>query len=362
MAAVAATAVNWTEAGFVADAVIRRGIRRLLRARLADIHAADPAESAERQATFIDMMRHSPVALVPHLANEQHYEVPASFFETVLGQHCKYSSGYWCEGVSDVTGAETAALRVTCERARIVDGMRVLDLGCGWGSASLWVAERYPACRVTAVSNSSSQREFLLTRAEARGLENLEVRVCDMNDFDTEGRFDRIVSIEMFEHMRNWGELLRRINGWLKPDGAFFMHVFCHRSTPYEFVNRGPTDWMSRHFFAGGIMPSDGLAHFFQDDLRIERQWRWSGEHYARTLNAWLRRMDAHRQVLLPILESCYGREQAGRWWMRWRIFFMACEELFAFNGGREWWLAHYRFVPRGGRPATIGTGVTPCR
>lgn len=347
MNAVAATAVNWTEAGFVPDSVIRRGIRRLLRSRLVAADAIDPAASAERQAEFVAMMDRSVVALVPELANEQHYEVPSAFFETILGEHCKYSCGYWPEEVTTLTEAEEAALDVTCERAGIRDGMQVLDLGCGWGSLSLWLASRYPASRVTAVSNSTAQRDFIRARAASAALTNIDVQVCDMNEFDIERKFDRIVSIEMFEHMRNWRELFRRVSGWLAPGGAFFMHVFCHRSTPYEFVDNGPGDWMSRYFFSGGMMPSDSLPYCFQDELRLERQWRWSGQHYARTANAWLRQMDERKSCLMPIFEECYGRREARKWWMRWRMFFMACEELFAFNDGHEWWVSHYRFGSR---------------
>ena len=348
MSTVAATAVNWTEAGLVPDSVIRRGIRRLLRSRLDDIGANEPSLAAERQASFIEMMDRSPIALVPQLANEQHYEVPAAFFESVLGEHCKYSCGYWPEAVETLSDAEEAALKLTCERAEIRDGMQVLDLGCGWGSLALWIAKRYPACHVTAVSNSRAQRDFIRARALGVGVANIDVHVCDMNDFDTDDTFDRIVSIEMFEHMRNWRELLRRASGWLAPDGAFLMHIFCHRSVPYEFVDRGAGDWMSRHFFSGGMMPSDNLAYCFQDELRLERQWRWSGHHYARTANAWLRQMDERRPRLMPILQECYGSKEARKWWMRWRMFFMACEELFAFNDGHEWWVSHYRFAPRG--------------
>jgi cyclopropane-fatty-acyl-phospholipid synthase len=348
MSAVAATAVNWTESGFVPDSVIRRGIRRLLRSRLAAAGANEPAASADRQAAFVELMDRSAVALLPQLANEQHYEVPCAFFETILGVHCKYSCGYWPEGVATLTEAEEAALGVTCERAGILDGMQVLDLGCGWGSLSLWVASRFPASRVTAVSNSAVQRDFIRSRAASAALTNIDVHVCDMNDFDIDCKFDRIVSIEMFEHMRNWRELLRRVSGWLAPGGAFFMHVFCHRSTPYEFIDRGPGDWISRHFFSGGMMPSDSLPYCFQDELRLERQWRWSGQHYARTANAWLQHMDERKSRLMPILEQCYGRKEARKWWMRWRMFFMACEELFAFDDGQEWWVSHYRFVSRG--------------
>ncbi|MDX1498259.1 MAG: cyclopropane-fatty-acyl-phospholipid synthase family protein [Woeseiaceae bacterium] len=348
MSAVAAKAVSWTETGLVPDKVIRAGIRRLLESKRREIRAGDIEQAARTENDFVAMMNEAPVALVPELANEQHYEVPAAFFREVMGDHLKYSCCFWPAGVETLSEAERAALGTTCERAGIEDGMRVLDMGCGWGSLSLWIAERYPGSEVVSVSNSRSQRDFIEARAEERGLDNIEVLVCDMNDFEAPGRFDRIVSVEMFEHMRNYGELFRRIRTWLEPDGRFFMHVFCHRSTPYEFIDRGPTDWMSRFFFSGGIMPSAGLPLRFPDDLAIERRWHWNGRHYARTCNAWLDRMDAGRDRIMPVLADCYGEDNAALWWQRWRIFFMACAELFDFQGGSEWYVGHYLFGPRG--------------
>ena len=342
MSSVAAKAVDWTETGLVPDSVIRAGIRRLLDRKLKEIHATDVEKAAIIKNRFVRMMGESPVALVPHLANEQHYEVPAAFFSEVLGRNRKYSCCYWPTGIEDLDSAEDAALQLTVERAGVEDGMNVLDLGCGWGSLSLWIAEHFPKASVTSVSNSQSQHDYIVQAAENRGLENIEVHVCDMNDFAAAGTYDRIVSVEMFEHMRNYAELFRRISNWLKPDGRFFMHIFCHRSTPYEYIDRGPSDWMSRHFFSGGIMPSADLPMRIGDDLTVERHWQWNGNHYARTLRAWLDTMDARKNAVLPILEDTYGREQADRWRMRWRIFFMACEELFAYNGGREWYVSHY--------------------
>jgi len=342
MSSVTAKAVDWTETGLVPDSVIRAGIRRLLERKLREIHAADVEKAAIIKNRFVQMMGESPIALVPHLANEQHYEVPAAFFSEVLGRHRKYSSCYWPKGVEDLEAAEEAALQVTVERAGIEDGMKVLDLGCGWGSLSLWIAEHFPNASVTSVSNSQSQRDYIMSAAENRGLDNVEVHVCDMNDFDAPGTYDRIVSVEMFEHMRNYPELFRRISNWLQPDGRFFMHIFCHRTTPYEYIDKGPADWMSRHFFSGGIMPSADLPMRIGGDLTVEKQWQWNGDHYARTLRAWLQRMDSRRNAVMPILEETYGKDQAERWRMRWRIFFMACEELFAYNGGNEWYVSHY--------------------
>ena len=342
MSSVTAKAVDWTETGLVPDSVIRAGIRRLLDRKLKEIHVTDVEKAAIIKNRFVQMMGESPIALVPHLANEQHYEVPAAFYSEVLGRNRKYSCCYWPTGVNDLDAAEDAALQVTAERAGIEDGMKVLDLGCGWGSLSLWIAEHFPKASVTSVSNSRSQRDYIVRAAENRGIENIEVHVCDMNDFAAPGTYDRIVSVEMFEHMRNYPELFRRISNWLEPDGRFFMHIFCHRTTPYEYIDRGPSDWMSRHFFSGGIMPSADLPMRIGGDLSVERHWQWNGDHYARTLRAWLDKMDARKGAVMPILEDTYGKDQADRWRMRWRIFFMACEELFACNGGREWYVSHY--------------------
>jgi cyclopropane-fatty-acyl-phospholipid synthase len=344
MSGVAARAISWTESGLVPDTVIRSGMRRLLERKLQEISAGNVEVASRTLRQFVAMMRRSPVALVPELANEQHYEVPAAFFNEVLGENRKYSCCHWSGDVGNLNEAEAAALRITVERAGIIDGMKVLDLGCGWGSLSLWVAEHFPNASVTSVSNSQSQRDFIVGEADKRGIRNIDVQVCDMNDFETSDTYDRIVSIEMFEHMRNYDELFRRINGWLVPDGRFFMHIFCHRTTPYEYIDKGPSDWMSRHFFSGGIMPSADLPLLFPEHLNIEKRWQWNGMHYARTCRAWLELMDSRRSVIMPILEDTYGRTDAGRWWMRWRMFFMACEELFRFNKGEEWFVSHYRF------------------
>jgi len=341
---VAAKAINWTESGLVPDSVIRSGIRRLLDSKLREIRAGDQEHASRVLNGFVDMMNDSPVALVPEIANEQHYEVPAAFFDLALGENRKYSSCYWPADVSTLDEAESAALEITVQRAGIENGMRVLDLGCGWGSLSLWIAEHFPASPVTAVSNSASQRDFIMLEAARREISNLDVIVCDMNDFDAPGTYDRVVSIEMFEHMRNYAELYRRINGWLRPGGKFFMHIFCHRSTPYEFIDKGPSDWMSRHFFSGGIMPSVDLPLRFQRHLKVESTWRWNGQHYAKTCRAWLQNADARREEILPVLAATYGESEAERWYMRWRMFFMACEELFRHGSGDEWFVGHYLF------------------
>ncbi len=337
-------AINWTEQGLVPDVVIRAGIRRLLRQRLDEISTGDCERATALTRVFVADMRRAPVALVPELANEQHYEVPADFFGLVLGEHRKYSSCWWPTGVTNLDAAEAASLAATCEHARLTDGQSILELGCGWGSLTLWMAEHYPNSSITAVSNSNSQRKHILATAERRGLTNIEVITHDMNSFDASRQFDRVVSVEMFEHMRNWPELFRRVHGWLKPHGQFFMHVFVHRSTPYAFIERDPSDWMSRYFFSGGMMPSDDLALFCQDHLKIVSRWRWDGRHYERTANAWLANMDARRAQVLPVIERTYGADHAEQWWMRWRIFFMACAELFGYEAGQQWWVSHYLF------------------
>ncbi|MEO8835974.1 MAG: cyclopropane-fatty-acyl-phospholipid synthase family protein [Caldimonas sp.] len=341
------SAIGWVEQGLVPDRVVRMGIRRLLRDRLVEVADGDPEGSTAIAEAFIASMVEAPVALVPEKANEQHYEVPAAFFARVLGPHRKYSSCLWGGGVSSLADAESAALAATCQRASLVDGQAVLELGCGWGSLTLWMAEHYPASRITALSNSHSQREFIEGEAKRRGLANVQVVTCDMNDFAVAldaARFDRVVSVEMFEHLRNWPEAFARIAGWLAPEGRFFMHVFAHRGAPYAFVDRDASDWMSRHFFSGGMMPGDALAARFQDDLRLVRQWRWSGTHYARTAEAWLDRMDAARAELMPLFETVYGAGDAATWWTRWRLFFLSCAELFAYEGGACWWVSHYLF------------------
>jgi cyclopropane-fatty-acyl-phospholipid synthase len=345
--AVSNLALEWTERGMVPDTVVRAGIRRLLRQRLDEIGADDAAHAADLSNAFVASLRDAPLALLTDKANEQHYELPPAFFGAVLGAHRKYSSGWWPAGVDDLDAAEAMALQATCERAGLADGQQVLELGCGWGSLSLWMAERYPDSRITSVSNSHAQRAFIQAEAMKRGLSNLQVVTCDINRMETERRFDRIVSVEMFEHLRNWPEAFRRVRSWLQPDGRFFMHVFVHRCTPYAFEARDESDWMSRHFFSGGMMPSDDLALRCQDDLRMLRRWRWDGTHYARTAEAWLANMERRRADVWRTLQQAYGPEQAGLWWTRWRLFFLSCAELFGYDDGQQWWVSHYLFAPR---------------
>ncbi len=346
-------ALNWVEQGLVPDRVVRLGIRRLLKERLAEIGEGDAEASARIAETFVASLAGSAVALLTEKANEQHYEVPAEFFARVLGPHRKYSCCEWDATTTSLGEAEAAALATTCQRAGLVDGQSILELGCGWGSLSLFMAERFPSSQVTALSNSHSQRVFIEAEAARRGLANLRIVTADFNHFATDVRFDRVVSVEMFEHLRNWPEAFRRVAGWLLPGGRFFMHVFVHRSTPYAFVDRDAGDWMSRHFFSGGMMPSDDMALRLQDDLRLVERWRWSGRHYAKTSEAWLANMDANRAALTPLFESVYGGDQAATWWMRWRLFFLSCAELFAYGGGECWRVSHYLFESRQAASAT---------
>ncbi len=343
-------ALDLVERGWVPDFMTRRGIRKLLETRLEEERARGAPDTTI--ATFVDELRASPLALHVEKANEQHYEVPARFFELVLGPRLKYSSCFYGPGAHTLEQAEQAMLALTCERAQLVDGMRILELGCGWGSLTLWMAEHYPSSAITAVSNSAPQRQFIEARARERGLGNVRVVTCDMNDFDAatldDGPpFDRVVSVEMFEHMRNYELLLERISRWLGDDGRLFVHVFCHREHAYPFEVEGDDNWMGRYFFTGGIMPSADLFTHFDDHLVVEDQWLVNGEHYGRTSEDWLVNLDAHRDEVRSVLSETYGPGDADRWVQRWRVFFLSCAELFNFMGGSEWHVAHYLFRPR---------------
>jgi cyclopropane-fatty-acyl-phospholipid synthase len=339
--------IELAERGFVPSPVVRMGIRRLLRSRIRE----EARRHADREAAldrFIAGMADADVAPVPALANEQHYEVPAAFFRTVLGARMKYSSGYWPEGVSTLDASEEAMLRLTAQRADIADGHRILELGCGWGSFSLWAAEHFPASKVVGVSNSASQRAFILGEAHRRGLDNLEILTCDMNRFEAPGTFDRVVSVEMFEHMRNWPLLLRRINGWLAPGGQLFIHVFASARFAYLFGTEADDDWMGRHFFTGGMMPSHDLLLRVAGPLTVEDHWVVPGTHYARTSEAWHSNLLANHDAAVASLIGPLSAEEARVQVRRWQMFFLACAELFGFDAGREWHVSHYRLSRAG--------------
>jgi cyclopropane-fatty-acyl-phospholipid synthase len=340
------TAIQLIERGLVPRPLVRRGIRTLLSQRLEEqeqVYGPDPQQALRR---FVEHMREAPVALVPELANEQHYEVPPRFFELALGQRRKYSSCYYPSATTTLDEAEEAMLDLTCERAELVDGQEVLELGCGWGSLTLWMAEHYPNSRITAISNSKPQRLSILRRAEAKGLTNLTVLTEDMNTFEAPGTYDRVVSVEMFEHMRNWESLLGRVRRWLRDDGRVFLHVLAHRSYAYPFEVKDESDWMSRYFFSGGMMPSHDLIDHLEVPFEVDARWAVNGSHYARTSEHWLQNMDDRKSEVMAVLRETYGVEEAPRWFERWRVFFLACAELFAWDGGNEWIVSHQRLKP----------------
>jgi len=337
--------IRLAEGGLLPDSVLRAGIRSLLRGRLAEQEALHRADPRERWRAVV---RGGPISFATEAANEQHYEVPAAFYERVLGPRLKYSAAWWDNGTKSLADAEERMLAITCARADLADGQRILELGCGWGSLTLWMAERYPHARITAVSNSSSQRRFILARAAARGLGNVEVITCEASEFEPEGRHDRIVSVEMFEHLRNWEAMLQRAATWLAPDGRMFLHVFAHQRYCYPFETEAADDWMGRHFFTGGLMPAVGMIEALRVPFRAEESWNVNGTHYARTAEAWLSNLDRERAAATAVLSESADHGRLA--WRRWRMFFLACAELFGYAGGKEWLVWHVRLAPNGGR------------
>lgn len=335
------------EKGLLPDTVIRFGMRRLLAEKIA-LEKEDGIEAGQsRLMRLIQEMKTAPIAVATKEANQQHYELPTQFFQYCLGKHLKYSACYYTKGDETLDQAEADMLALTANRAELADGQNILEFGCGWGSLSLYMAKRFPKSRITAVSNSRTQKLHIDAEAKARGLNNLEIITCDMNVFETTKHFDRIVSVEMFEHMRNWEVLLAKAAVFLKSDGKMFIHIFTHRDFAYFYDHQDEGDFIGKYFFTGGIMPSDDLLLYFQDHIKIDDHWQVNGMHYAKTARAWLENMDARRKEILPILKETYGEKEYIKWWHYWRIFYMACEELWGFDNGGQWIVSHYRFVKR---------------
>lgn len=328
----------------IPDFLTRWFIRNLTRSRLKEQADLDPAVLQKQKKEFIKKLSTAPLALEADQANAQHYEVPAQFFKRVLGPHLKYSSCYYPTGSETLSDAEEAMLGLSVERAQVQDGQSILELGCGWGSLSLYLARHFPHCHITSVGNSRLQKAYIDAEIEREGFRNLNIRCEDMNHFHTDESFDRILSIEMFEHMRNWPELFRRVHSWLKPQGEFFLHFFSHRKFAYPFEVRDITDWMAEHFFSGGIMPSHDLPQMIDHPFEFLEDWWLDGTHYQKTSEAWLSNMDDHEKEILALFKAHYGADSYRRWHMYWRVFFMACSEVFGFASGQEWGVSHYRF------------------
>ncbi len=335
------------EKGWFPQAAVRWGIRRLVRQREAEEIARLSSGREPVLQRWVEEMRESPVALSTDAANDQHYEVPAAFFEACLGKQLKYSSAYYPVGTETLNEAETAMLELTASHADLADGQNILELGCGWGSLSLYMAQQYPQAAITSVSNSASQKAFIDQQASSRGLSNLTVLTADMNSFSDPGGadFDRIVSVEMFEHMRNWESLLCRVHPWLRDQGKLFLHVFSHPQFFYPYETEGEDNWMGRHFFTGGMMPTHDLLEHLETPFSVEETWPLSGRHYARTALHWHDNLLANRPRILETLTATYGADQAPIWFNRWSLFFLACHELFAHQGGESWQVAHHRLA-----------------
>jgi cyclopropane-fatty-acyl-phospholipid synthase len=342
--------LQWVEQGRVPDWLVREGIRRLSQSRLDEEFAYSFEERRERLHAWVESLRKSPLAIETKAANEQHYEVPTEFYQLCLGPALKYSSAYYPDlETSTLAEAEQAMFDLYFQRAELADGQRILELGCGWGSLSLEMARRLPNARITGVSNSRTQRQHIMAEAARRGIDNLEIITSDVNHLELDGPFDRVVSIEMFEHLRNYQRLFERISHWLAPGGLLFFHVFCHREISYPFDVRDESDWMSANFFTGGLMPSEDLYFYFQDHLSLVRHWRVNGRHYGKTSEHWLENLDRNAERAKQLLGETYGQENAITRFNQWRVFFLSCAEFFAYKGGEEWFVSHYLFRNRKG-------------
>lgn len=327
--------------GLLPDFVVRKGINTLLKKRLDDEYGTsfDYAESKRHQ--LVTELKESPVAIETDKANDQHYMVPPEFFLNALGNRLKYSCAHW-DKAKNLDEAELEMLELTIERAGIQDGDKILELGHGWGAITLFMAEKFPNSEILAVSNSKDQGKFILQRAAERGLKNISIKTDNVATLELEEKFDRVISIEMFEHMRNYKELLKRISTWLNPEGTLFVHIFVHKELTYKFEVVDETDWMSKYFFSGGIMPSEHLLYYFKDDMHVDNHWRVNGTHYGKTARAWLENMDKNKDKIMQIFDKHYPKGEANKWFNYWRIFFMSCEELWNYKDGSEWFVGHY--------------------
>ncbi|EMN02379.1 cyclopropane-fatty-acyl-phospholipid synthase [Leptospira noguchii str. 1993005606] len=329
------------------DWLIRFKIRRLLAQRLKQENQGSIEANQKRLIDYVNVLKQSPIAVYTKAANEQHYEVPAEFFKLVMGKYMKYSSGYWETSETSFDESERKMLEITCQRAKIQNGMSILDLGCGWGSLSLYLAENFPKSQIVGVSNSKSQKKYIDEQIKKRRLKNLKIITADMNEFKIIKKFDRLVSVEMLEHMRNYEKLFERFSSFLKPEGLFFVHIFTHHRFAYPFEIKDDTDWMSRYFFTGGQMPSHNLFLYFQKDFQIQNQWAINGTHYANTSETWLSRMYQNKTEIINIFMDVYGDKYALKWFVYWKVFFMACAELWKYKRGEEWIVSHYLFSKR---------------
>lgn len=336
--------LGFLERNLLPDAVIRRLTRFLLTYRLRSGYKPSSQLQLSYLLHFVHSLREMPIALQTDKAKAQHYELPTSFFKLVLGKHLKYSCCYYSDKVNNLEDAEKAMLDLYCERSEIKDGHSVLDVGCGWGSLSLYIAQKYTSCRVTGICNSVTQKAYIEERFRELQLQNVEIIVADISTFQMEGSYDRIFSIEMFEHMKNYQDLLKKISNWMKPDGLLFVHHFCHKAFAYHFEDVNEDDWITRYFFSGGTMPSANLLLYFQDDVTVVNHWLVNGKHYAQTSEEWLKRMDRSLSSIKPIMESTYGKDSTVKWTVYWRTFFIAVAELFGYNNGEEWMVTHSLF------------------
>ena len=336
--------INLLEKGILPDKLIRWGIRKSRVQRLKKFKSCDVEELQKLNMDFTSGLRFSPIATHTDDANKQHYEMPFEFFQKILGKRMKYSEGYWSEESNTLDKADEKMLDLYCEMAELKDGMTILELGSGWGSLSLWLAEKYPKSKIITMSNSKVQGDFIRGICTERKIKNLTPKTADVNKFKPKNQFDRILTIGMFEHLKNWDEIFARISQWLKKDGKFFIDIFTHKDFPYHYETEGPANWLGKHFFSGGMMPSDNLILYFQDNITLENHWKCSGIHYKKSADAWLKNLDMYSDELMPLLENVYGKEDAMKWFHRWRMYFIALSEAFGSSNGQEWFSSQYRF------------------